>query len=182
MQPVSGERYRVLRLEHSGKKRVGERASGGNHHRSVTQLRLVVEDLLELIGGQLRPVTLRDHDWPLDHDGSIKGSRGGAVDAERQETIALLRRIIAYPDVLVERPSMPGNDVSHNMSSSELDKCPGLETAVAGYYKKSVEVREPALLFQNPQLPGSLIKSLLTGPQFVTSADENRLAACRTGV
>src|SRR5215475_2240892 len=118
MEPVASEWNRILRLKDSGEQRVGERTGSGDHHGPIALLCLVIEDLLKLIGGQLWPISLRDHDRPLDHHGSIERSRGGTIDAERQKTITLLRRVITDADVLVERPSMPGNDVRHCMFSS----------------------------------------------------------------
>src|SRR5690242_5588060 len=154
MEPVPGERNRVLQLEYGGKQRVGERAGGGDHHRSVTQLGLVVKDLLKLVGGQLWPVPLRDHDRPLDHDGGIKRSRGGTVDAERQKSITLLRRIIADADVLVECPSMPGNDVRHRISSIHVDSDQKQRSPASAKARR--------LESGNRQLPLALVKAFLT--------------------
>jgi hypothetical protein len=80
---------------------------GCDHNRPVAQLGLIVEDLLKLIGGQSCPVALCHHDRPLDHDGDEDRARCRIIEAERQKTITLLRRIVTDSDALVERPSIP---------------------------------------------------------------------------
>src|SRR5262249_39208656 len=73
-------------------KRVGRGTSGRDYHRSIVLLCLIVEDILELIGCEQRPVSLCDDHRTLDHHRPIARRSGCSVKASAINTASMLHR------------------------------------------------------------------------------------------